>query len=161
MYDSRIDTYDHIRKVSQLIYYAIEELLIRAQNHDQSKLHPPELEAFDEFTPGLKNSTYGSDEYRKILKDMKPAIKHHNECNRHHPEHFKNGIRGMHLIDLLEMMLDWKAASMRHADGDIRKSIDINKERFNISPCCPMCGEQTQSALEDILRNTVEWIQSL
>jgi hypothetical protein len=39
----------------------------------------------------------------------------------------------MDLIDLLEMFCDWKAASERHANGNIYKSIKINKQRFNIS----------------------------
>ena len=30
----------------------------------------------------------------------------------------------------MELFFDWKAASERHADGDILKSIQINKERF-------------------------------
>ena len=52
--------------------------------------------------------------------------------NSHHPEHYENGIYGMDLIDLVEMICDWKAASLRHADGNIMKSLEINKERFNI-----------------------------
>ena len=39
----------------------------------------------------------------------------------------------MSLIDLVEMLADWKAASLRHADGDIIKSLEINKKRFGIS----------------------------
>lgn len=31
------------------------------------------------------------------------------------------------------MFIDWKAATERHADGDIIKSIEINKNRFKIS----------------------------
>ncbi len=40
----------------------------------------------------------------------------------------------MDLVDLLEMLADWKAASMRHEDGNILHSIDINIERFGLSP---------------------------
>jgi hypothetical protein len=40
----------------------------------------------------------------------------------------------MDLFDLIEMLLDWKAATERHNDGHIYKSISINKTRFNISP---------------------------
>lgn len=39
----------------------------------------------------------------------------------------------MTLIDLLEMFIDWTASSRRHADGDINKSIEHNKERFAMS----------------------------
>ncbi len=39
----------------------------------------------------------------------------------------------MDLMDVVEMFCDWKAATMRHNDGDIRKSIEINQKRFNMS----------------------------
>ena len=44
------------------------------------------------------------------------------------------GVEGMTLIDLMEMLCDWKAASERHADGDVLKSIGMNQKRFNVSP---------------------------
>ncbi|WP_260858005.1 DUF5662 family protein [Bacillus sp. FJAT-22090] len=64
---------------------------------------------------------------------MQVALKHHYENNSHHPEYHQDGIRGMDLLDVVEMFCDWKAATMRHADGDINKSIEINKERFGYS----------------------------
>ena len=39
----------------------------------------------------------------------------------------------MNLVDLVEMFCDWKASSMRHIDGNLLKSIDINASRFNMS----------------------------
>jgi hypothetical protein len=39
----------------------------------------------------------------------------------------------MNLIDLVEMLCDWKAASERHNDGNIKKSIEINTARFGLS----------------------------
>ncbi len=65
---------------------------------------------------------------------MGPALKHHYENNEHHPEFHKDGINGMTLIDLIEMLCDWKASSERHENGDIFKSLKINTERFQISP---------------------------
>ncbi len=38
----------------------------------------------------------------------------------------------MTLIDLIEMLVDWKAASERHNDGNILKSIEKNSSRFNM-----------------------------
>lgn len=43
-------------------------------------------------------------------------------------------IDDMNLIDIIEMFCDWKSSSMRHMDGNLRKSIEINSKRFNISP---------------------------
>ena len=65
---------------------------------------------------------------------MKPALEHHYAKNRHHPEHHKNGINDMNLIDLIEMFCDWKASSERQNDGNILKSIEINGKRFHMSP---------------------------
>lgn len=45
------------------------------------------------------------------------------------------GLEGMSLLDVIEMIIDWKAASERMANGgDIFRSIELNRERFNISP---------------------------
>jgi len=137
-------TKEHINNVGKNIDVFVKELNSRKDLHDKSKLEEPEFKTFVEFTPKLKNSTYGSEEYNSFIKDMAPALKHHYENNRHHPEYNSNGINGMNLIDILEMLADWHAASKRHADGDIIKSIEINKERFGIS-----------DQLYDILKNTI------
>ncbi len=124
----------HIQKVQHYMHVVIKELLERIEEHDQSKLRTPEVELFTQFTPKLADSTYGSAEYTEFRKQMKPALEHHYANNRHHPEHFKNGVDEMNLVDLLEMFCDWKASSTRHHDGNIRKSIEINANRFNLSP---------------------------
>lgn len=144
-YDSRADTLLHIKRVSQLLTEASSELITRANKHDDSKLKSPEKEIFDEFTPKLKNSTYGSEEYKDFLASMKVGLDHHYKNNSHHPEHYENGVNGFDLFDLIEMFFDWKAATERHANGNIYSSIEINKERFNLSP--QLC---------DILKNTAE-----
>jgi hypothetical protein len=56
----------------------------------------------------------------------------------------EKGIRGMSLLGLLECLLDWKAATLRHADGDLLRSIEINQKRFGYS-----------DELKQILLNTV------
>ena len=43
------------------------------------------------------------------------------------------------------MFFDWKAATERHDDGDIYKSLNINKDRFKIS-----------DQLINILKNTAK-----
>lgn len=145
MYDSREDTLRHITCVSEFIDPLIENLFYRLCNHDASKLREPEKSVFDEYTPKLAESTYGSDEYKQYLEGMGVALKHHYEENRHHPEHFNDGIKGMTLIDLCEMIADWKAATLRHNNGDIFKSIEINQGRFGYS-----------DELKQILINTVK-----
>jgi hypothetical protein len=81
-YDSTKDTLLHIKRVSELLTKAAQELINRAHVHDASKLVSPEKEMFDEFTPKLAACTYGSDEYKSYLKDLKVALDHHYS-NKH------------------------------------------------------------------------------
>jgi len=190
---TNFETYQHIDNVIKLLIKMQIEISKRILTHDRSKLANPEVSTFTEFTPKLKNSTYGSDEYKSFLAEMKPALDHHYAHNRHHPEYFKecekdegaiaqcanligflesrtdikapddeygyghsvdvirkckdeleSDINGMNIIDVLEMIVDWKAASLRHADGDINRSIEINTDRFKMSP-----------QLVNILKNSV------
>jgi hypothetical protein len=94
----------------------------------------PELAVFNEYTPKLRDSTYGSEEYKRFLLGMGEGLKHHYRQNDHHPEHFENGMRDMDLIQVLEMLADWKAATLRHADGDLGRSIVQNSTRFDYGP---------------------------
>lgn len=128
-YDSRPDTLAHIGEVQRALDEVIRDLQGRAYNHDRSKLEEPERSVFDEFTPKLRHSTYGSDEYKRFLEGMGEGLQHHYRVNDHHPEHFEGGIGDMSLMQLTEMLCDWLAATKRHADGDIRRSIDQNAER--------------------------------
>jgi len=197
-YDSRPETYKHISQVQGFLGRVIANLLCRSQEHDRSKLASPEVEAFDENTPKLAATTYGSDEYKALLAAIKPALDHHYAENSHHPEHYRwrcpackgqwsekqsgvtlhpddkphrfcprccpggttiwecelddkpeKGILGMSLLDLVEMLCDWKAATLRHNDGDIRKSIEINQKRFGYS-----------DELKAIFLNTLPLIES-
>lgn len=133
-YDSLPDTTQHIGRVRDLLRAVRVNLIVRAKVHDESKLKDPEKEIFDEFTPKLKGSTYGSPEYMGFLSAMRPALEHHYAHNSHHPEFFANGVDGMSLLDIIEMLCDWKAATERHADGCLEKSIQINAQRFSLSP---------------------------
>ena len=133
MYDSTEDTQKHIARVVALLESVKLDISERQLKHDSSKLEPPEKEVFDKVTPKLKELSYGSIEYYEQLSDMQVALQHHYNSNRHHPEHFVS-VDDMSLLDIIEMLVDWKAASERHNDGNIYKSIEINAERFNLSP---------------------------
>jgi len=43
-------------------------------------------------------------------------------------------VNGMNLIDLDEMFSDWEAASFRQQNGNLKKSIEFNKERYSLNP---------------------------
>lgn len=149
-YDSRPATWEHIDRVRQLLGEIVADFSLRADVHDRSKLEEPEKSMYDEFTPKLRDSTYGSDEYRSFLEAMGPALQHHYEKNPHHPEHHPDGIHGMNLLELLEMLADWKAATERHADGSLDRSISQNRERFGY-------GDE----IEGLLRRTAGFLDWL
>lgn len=140
----KMETLKHIHAVRAYLYTMIEELDARARNHDASKLESPEAEVFGEFTPLLAQTKYGTPEYDELLKKVKPATDNHYAKNRHHPQHWPKGVDDMTLIDIIEMLCDWKAATSRNRDGNIRTSIEINTKRFNINP-----------QLAQIMQNTV------
>lgn len=146
---TNFDTMRHIERVRNLLNLVVSDLLKRGELHDQTKLESPEVQAFTEKTKFLSETTYGSPEYDKNKKDIENALKHHYAHNRHHPEHWKRGIRDMNLLDLIEMFCDWKAASERHNDGNLRKSIEINGARFNFP-----------TELVEIFENTVELVET-
>lgn len=139
------ETHKHVRRVQFFLNKFINDLIHRGENHDNSKFEEPELSTFAEHTDKLGQVQYGSEEYKKMLESVKPAIQHHFSRNSHHPEYYKNGIDDMNLIDIVEMLADWRAATERNLSGNIRKSIEINAEKYNISP-----------QLRKILENTVE-----
>ena len=145
--DTEAATLKHIDSVQRFMSLCLTDMLERMEHHDRSKLESPEVEGFAEYTERLAASTYGSDEYKKMLEDMKPFLDHHYSKNRHHPEWHKNGINDMTLVDLIEVLCDWQSAVLRHNNGDIMKSIEINKERFGMS-----------DQLVQIFKNTINFL---
>lgn len=145
--ECQVETQKHIETVRKYIRFMIDKIEMRGVKHDASKLESPEVELFAEVTPKLAATTYGSDEYNGFLDKLKPALDHHYASNRHHPQHFVNGINDMTLIDIIEMFCDWKASTLRQNDGNLLKSIETNAERFN------MDGQ-----LKQILMNTARMI---
>lgn len=132
-YDSTQDTLDHIQEVRNNLDMVSLNLCLRGIAHDRSKLEHPEKPIFDRVNARLKDLTYGTPAYEASLTELGPALSHHYAHNSHHPQHFAGGISDMSLLDIVEMLCDWKAATARHSDGDMAKSLEINRERFNIS----------------------------
>lgn len=146
-YDSTPETVKHIYKVRVRMGEIVQNLQCRAHAHDNSKLKPPEKEAFDSLGPPeqMAKLTYGSEEYKANLAKIRPAIDHHYLVNDHHPEHFPIGVAGMSLLGLLEMLADWKASGERHENGNMGDSLSKNQKRFAIDT-------QLQSILENTAR---------
>lgn len=132
----------HIKYIREDILYIINKLYNRALNHDNSKWSDEERPYYEK-TNSIETSKLSS--YKDVLEAtydiVAPALDNHMKLNRHHPEHHKNGINDMNLIDLIEMVCDWhSSAKTRKLPLDIKYNVD----RFNISP-----------QLEKIIKNTI------
>jgi len=145
LYNHNVETLKHVNEVRANLWKLIQELGERGKVHDASKFESPEREIYAEALPKLGKTVYGSPEYKQLLEESKPAIEHHYAFNRHHIEHWPRGIRDMDLVDVVELLCDWTAATKRNKNGNIHKSIELNTERYKLSP-----------ELVDILRNTVD-----
>lgn len=113
-----------------------QEIHKRALFHDDSKFEEPEVSGFMAMADELRlaDTEYDSAEYRAILKKYHDStVGHHYAVNDHHPEHFQGGIAEMSLISLIEMLCDWKAATLRMKNGDLKTSIEKNQARFGYS----------------------------
>lgn len=125
------------------------ELSYRAIEHDCSKLCHPEVSGFTEYEEGLDTITYGSPEYFAQKEKLKEVLDKHYAANRHHPEHFENGVDDMNLVDIVEMLVDWCSSTYRSKDGNIRSSLIIQQSRFNIEPQLMKIIENTVNLLDE------------
>lgn len=132
-YDSSKDTLAHIHHVRDNIGVFVTEMLRRGRVHDASKFSAAEKPAFDDAIPLLKGVSYGTPAFQAVMDRIAPALCLHYEQNSHHPEHYGNqGIAGMDLFDLVEMLCDWMAAAGRHKSDGVK--LDHNVAQFAIEP---------------------------
>ena len=139
------DTLNHINDVRELLSGFSKDLESRGKWHDYSKFSNEEQKVFSDVLDGKQSAKYGTPEYEETKRKLAPALEHHYKENRHHPEHFPKGIADMTLVDVLEMLCDWKAATKRHKDDNIEASIEINSKKYNID-----------KQLKQILINTIK-----
>lgn len=130
---SKMATQKHQAEVKAQIKKLTSLMADRGETHDNSKLVAPEIEVFAEHTPMLHALEYRSPAYEQSLANIQVALKHHYAVNRHHPEHYKDGLAGMNLVDLIELIADWKASSLRQDDGNLLISIQKNQEKYGYS----------------------------
>ena len=135
----------HKEEITQLMSKFAAEISYRSGIHDNSKFSPEEFDVYSSNVQDFNKYDFDSEEEKRLRERVYPAAKAHQKRNRHHPEHFKNGIDDMNLIDLLEMICDWKSASSRAPGDSLRKGLPILKEKYKISP-----------QLYQILTNTIK-----
>lgn len=123
-------------------------IIWRAIIHDLSKFKFSEARGFTGHLHKLNSSAYGSEKYINNFHEdgIAQAVSLHYDRNRHHPEHFDNGIRAMNLVDLAEMLADWAVASKRAPGGNLLISLNINRGRFGIDYPTLLTLENTAAA---------------
>lgn len=115
--------------VHKQFHKLISKLQERAIVHDVSKFQEDEFDGFVEADSAGLYHKYGTEEYKKLIAENK-GIKLHYERNTHHPEHFiSGGINDMSFLDIVEMVLDWKAACETYGT-DFKESIEFSLKRF-------------------------------
>ena len=144
------ETRKHVQRVQTFMFAFAKAIIDRAMEHDGTKFENDEASAFAKTTPKLRGLTYGSEEYKSVLRELGPALAHHYQWNSHHPEHYEDSISGMDMLDIVEMLCDWRAATERHNDGSITRSIAHNATRWSID-----------GQLVRIFHNTVPWMENV
>lgn len=133
-YDSIKDYMAHVIRVKKNMAILMCDLEERARTHDMSKTQSPEKEGYDKYIPLLRTAKYGTEAYNKIREDMrKDCLDHHYEVNRHHPEHFENGIRDFTIVDLFEYFVDCYSSSLL-SDTPFEEGVKINAKKHNLPP---------------------------
>ncbi len=138
MTDKEIKTIEltiaHKESIARYMAKFSAELAYRAAIHDNSKFQKDELEGYSECADEFNTHPFDSAAERLLREKLTKVMSLHRTRNRHHPEYFENGIDDMNLIDLIEMISDWKSASERAPGDSVRKGLPIMKDKYNISP---------------------------
>lgn len=121
----------HIDLVRHHMISCVHNLHARIMAHDASKLIDPERSAREESYSLLEGIPFGTDEYFSVLHTkLGPIAQHHYQHNAHHPEHYQNGVLGMTLFDLVEMLCDLRAKCDEKNLQVI--DLDTNRRIYNI-----------------------------
>jgi hypothetical protein len=121
----------HTTLVRQALHKIADELNRRAEVHDLSKFSEDEFAGFVQINRVAREHKYGSPEYQASLNAVEPnPVKLHYSRNSHHPEYFGGGANDMDLIDLIEMVCDWYAASKTYGQTSFADSVEISLDRF-------------------------------
>lgn len=124
---------EHIKRVGKRLTNIALLLIDRATYHDASKLQEPERLGW-EMMDQEPRYPYGSAEYFEKMKKYRAIFEHHYAVNSHHPEHYEDGIYGMDLVDLIEMLCDWFSYKECFTVEEGHKIVREQCKRFNIDP---------------------------
>ena len=102
------------------------ELAQRCSLHDHSKLIMDEVKYFIELQA---SSIEGHVPNGILTEEQRKLIELHWKSNRHHPEHFSD-YHEMTEVDIMEMVVDWKARSCQFETDFMKFVNNIPKLRF-------------------------------
>ena len=141
----------HIGFIRDDLIEIIHQLYLRALHHDDSKWTDDERPYYEKSDEAVNFYGKDIDSYEELLKITAPitapAIKHHFEVSKHHPEHYKNGVNDMSLVDIIEMVCDWHSSAKTRG---LPLDCEFNFKRFGID-------EQ----LQKIIENTIKELDNL
>ena len=113
---------NHKKKVKERMLFLAKEIIKRAESHDDSKLKEPEINWLIEMDKEPRVE-YGSPEYFEKMK----------RWDSHHPAYYnEQGVYGMTIVDLVEMMCDVISYVSELHVYQAAKIIKEQKERFDI-----------------------------
>lgn len=124
----------HRGQVAYLLRELARQFEARADLHDLSKFKLDEFSEFVDINRIAREHAFGSKEYNDSLSGNK-AIALHFSRNRHHPEYHEGGVNQMNLVDFIEMVCDWIAASRTYGTTKWEDVITEQKRRFDLSNC--------------------------
>lgn len=140
----------HIKRAQSRMHAVIERLIARALDHDRSRMEEPELSGFLAMEAAIRGEmAYGSPEYKEAIAASRMASELHYSNNAHHPEHYREGVSGMSLLDILIWLADCKAGSETVSNGGMLDSLEYLRNRYAI-------GNQLYSILQSTIKE-LEW----
>lgn len=122
----------HKSYVMFFLFKIMWALFKRGLKHDLSKFSREEFEYVYILSTKGVGVKFGSKEYYDLVDCVLPAKEAHARRNQHHAEYYGNCIDKMSVLDKIEMMADWLAAS-RRSGSKIMNSLEINTAKYKIS----------------------------
>lgn len=122
---------NHKKSVKKRLEWLSKRLEERANNHDDSKLRVPEFRWLVQMDKE-PFTQYGTQEYFQKMDKWEKFFRHHYENNRHHPDHFREGILGFNLVDLCEFTADIISYVDTLHVGKAIEIVENQAKRFNL-----------------------------
>jgi len=135
-FDYLCDVILHVSEISENLETIASELRKRGMSHDRTKFQQLEFDTFVSTREEFKQTSYGTPEYKAVCAKAQPAMDHHYSNNRHHTAYHENAVNDMNLIDIIELVCDWRAANRRNADQcTMLESVKrgLSNEKYQIS----------------------------